>query len=65
MVRGIRGNGPLDLAKAARLAEFFDEALPFFVGDQTRDPIHASLPVHGIAKRRGDGLIQEKRTPVP
>ena len=50
MVRGLRGDRPLDLAKAARLTEFFDEALRFFVGDQPRDPIHAGLPVHGIAK---------------
>ena len=33
MVRGLRGNGPLDLAKAAKLTDFFDEALSFLVGD--------------------------------
>ena len=49
MVRGIRGNRPLDLAKAARLAELFDKALRFLVGDQSRDAIHAGLAVHGIA----------------
>lgn len=33
MVRGLRGDRPLDLAKAARLTEFFDEPLSFLVGD--------------------------------
>ena len=65
MVRGIRGNRPLDLAKAARLAELFDKALRFLVGDQSRDAIHAGLAVHGIAQGGGDGFAQEKRTPVP
>ena len=49
MVRGLGGNRPLDLAEASRLAELFDKALRFLVGDQSGDAIHAGLAVHGIA----------------
>ena len=65
MVRGLGGNRPLDLAKAARLAELFDKALRFLVGEQSRDAIHAGLAVHGIAQGGGDGFAQEKLITLP
>ena len=64
MVRGFRWNGPLDLAQATRLAEFFNEALRFPVSDQACDTIHSGLAVHCIAKWSGDGFAQKKRAPV-
>lgn len=64
MVRGLGGNRPLDLAEASWLAELFDEALGFLVGDQSGDAIHAGLAVHGIAQGGGDGFAEEKRTPI-